>query len=148
MKLNLKNQGLKFYFNLAVLGIGLLLSVLFFILDVVIVGANISFTDRSWLVFLFVASGCLVSALGLFFHLDFLSLPGSILIGCGLGTHLYQSTFPWADLGTAVPFFTNNMDRAREISVFYTIFLVLFALLLVFSIVFNFMEMKKKEVKE
>lgn len=145
MKLRFKNQKSLFYVTLGIYALIAILAIVYFITDIVIVGSNISYTDRSWLSFIFLLLGAICGAIYLLFSIDFLSPISSILVAGGVAVHLYQSTFPWADLATAVPFFTNNEDRAIMISSFYTVFLVIFVLLLLYTIVINFFSLDNGE---
>lgn len=133
--------------NYAWLGIGLACIVavlIFFPIDRSLYGTDMHFNDFSQLTLIFLLSAGALAILQAFLPLPFLSIAPSILIGCGVGSHLYIACYPLADITEPVAFFTNDVDRARKMVNLFIPFLVIFALLGILTIVLNFLSTKKK----
>lgn len=147
MKFNFsfKNRPFAFYLKFAVGVLATFFSVLFFILERAIVRGHISFADNSPITFIFTLVGGLTMILAAFSEISFLPILSSISLGVGVGQHLVMCCYPYADLSTGVPFFVDNGTFLHTVATLFTVFLVLFAVVLVASLVCNFMDKKTEE---
>lgn len=147
MKLNFsfKNRPFTFYLKFASGALSILLSLIFFILECVIVRGHISFADLSHITFIFTFLSGVVMLFDAFAEISFLPLVATIFLALGVGQHLFMSCYPYADLGTGVPFFVDDGSLLVVVSNLFTIFLVGFAILLVVDILINFMDQKTEK---
>lgn len=145
MNLSLKNRSKAFYIQLATGVIALISSILFLIIEITVVRGHISFPDNTIFTFLFVLVGGLLSLACCFTQIEFLAIISTILYGCGVGQHLFMSCYPYADLATGVAFFVDSGEFALTVSNIFTTFLVIFALLMVLSIVVCFLDKKQEQ---
>lgn len=147
MKFNFsfKNRPFAFYLKFAVGALATFLSILFFILECAIVRGHISFADNSHITFIFTLVGGISMILAAFSEISFLPIISSICLAVGVGQHLFMSCYPYADLGTGVPFFVDDGSLLVIVSNLFTIFLVGFAILLVVDILINFMDQKTEK---
>ncbi len=144
-RFTIKNRPLGFYLQGASLILLLVLSVVYFIMDKAIM-TNISFTDFSWLIFLFNLLAVLVGFISLFFYEPIRPI-ASVLQACGVGQILSMACYPWADIAKNVFFFSNTQEKAIQISNYLLLFLIFFGVLLLVSIVSCFMKTTKDEEK-
>ncbi len=141
----IKNRPLGFYLQGASLALLLVLSIVYFSMDKAIM-TNISFSDYSWLIFLFNLLSVAVGFVSLFFYEPVRPI-ASILQACGFGQILSMACYPWADIATNVFFFSNTQEKAIQISNYLLLFLIFFGILLLVSIVSCFMKIEKEEGK-
>ena len=144
-RFTIKNRPLGFYLQGASLILLLVLSVVYFIMDKAIM-TNISFSDFSWLIFLFNLLAVLVGFISLFFYEPIRPI-ASVLQACGVGQILSMACYPWADIAKNVFFFSNTQEKAIQISNYLLLFLIFFGVLLLVSIVSCFMKTTKDEEK-
>ncbi len=147
MKFNFsfKNRPFAFYLKFAVGALATFLSILFFILECAIVRGHISFADNSHITFIFTLVGGISMIFAAFSEISFLPIISSICLAVGVGQHLFMSCYPYADLGTGVPFFVDDGTLLHTVADLFTIFLILFGILLVASLVCNFIDKKTEE---
>lgn len=145
---SLRNRGLSFYLTFASAIVAIVSSIVLFVIDRVMVIKSVSFDDKTLFAFLFMVLGGLIGLVSCFVKGRFvplLAIVSVLLYGCGVGQHLVDCCYPYADLGTSVPFFTNSGVFAKELSVIFTVFLVLFVFSMVASLVSCFMKEKKED---
>ncbi len=140
MKLNFsfKNRKFGFYLRIVTSILALIVAIAYLIVDLTIIKGNISFGDYTYVVVPSAIVGALLVAANAFTGIKLLDAAGAILLGVALGQHLSMSCYPWADMSTGVPFFVNNGALASAVSSIYTIFVVLFAVAMLASVVSSF----------
>ena len=143
MNFSLKNRTKAFYVQLATGALAIISVVIFFIIELTTVRGHISFPDNTLFTFLFMLIGGLCSLASCFTQIEVLSIIASILYGLGVGQHLFMACYPYADLGTGVPFFVDSAAFAVSVSTLFTIFLVVFALITILSIFVCFIDKKE-----
>ncbi len=133
MKLNFsfKNRKLGFYIQVAASALAIIAGIAFLVIDATIVKGNISFKDYSLVTSLACIFGGIVGLAHAFTSLPFLDIVSCVLIGVALGQHLSMSCYPWADIGTGVPFFVNNGELLKTVSSIFTAYVVIIAVPLV-----------------
>lgn len=144
MKLNFsfKNRPLAFYLKIVVSFLTMITSLIFFILELSIVKGHISFKDNTLITFLFSMFSALVLALSAFAEISFLPVISAILLGVGVGQHLFMCMYPYADLGKGVPFFVDDGTFLHTVAGIFTTFLVLFVIELIAQILITFVDKK------
>jgi hypothetical protein len=142
-RFSFKNRPVGFYIQAGTLLLGFVSTIVFFSLNPVIMN-NISFSDYSWVVFLFNMSAVAVGFVSLFFF-DKLQPISPILFGCGFGQLLSMSCFPWTDIAKDVFFFSGSEEKAHLIANFVLPFLIVFGIVLVCSIASCFLKTKEEE---
>ncbi|MCH4278047.1 MAG: hypothetical protein LKF89_03920 [Bacilli bacterium] len=140
---NLKNQKPHFYIQLSVGVVAIISAIIFLIIDINMISSAVSFSDKSYMSVIFMILGGVMSIVSAFLKIDFLGVIAPILFGCAVGQHLYLACFPYADVLTGVPFFVNNGTLAQSVSKIFTVFLVIFILCLLLSVVSAFFTDKK-----
>lgn len=146
MKLNLslKNRSLSFYLEAGAGILAILAAVVYIIIDKSMIAGTISFDDSSILTMVFLLVGGVLSVGHALTGLPFANILGAIALGAGVGQHIYMCCFPWADLATGVAFFCNSETRAILITTIYTIFLALFLVSTILSVVSTFTHKEEK----
>lgn len=149
MKLNfsLKHRSISFYLCLISSIIAIISSLVLFVYDRTSVIKSVSFHDYTFIAFIFMIIGGLLGLIYCFFDskaLSFLNILSAIFYACGVGQHLVDCCYPYADLGTSVPFFTNSGVFAKQLSTIFTIFLVLFILAWLSTLFACFLKDKKE----
>jgi len=146
----MKNQSsqrtLRFYLELCAGIVAIISSVIFFIFDRQILGGDIRFDDSSYMTLIFMLCGGAVCLVDAFIPLPFIGIAAAVLFGFGLGSHLRLACYPMADLGQGVAFFTGDTAKAQSAVTLFMIFLVIFLLVAIATIVANFLSIKKKKV--
>ncbi len=150
MKFNfsLKGRTLSFYLTFASAIVAIVSSLVLFIYDQTSVVKAVSFHDYTFIAFIFLALGGVIGLVSSFIenkYTSILTIVSSVLYACGVGQHLVDCCYPYADLGTSVPFFTNSGVFARQLSTIFTVFLVLFILVMLASITTCFLKEKKED---
>ncbi len=142
---SLLHKPLRFYLQGCAGILAIILGLVFFFVDRAMMGTDIHFNDFSHITMIFMIAGGLVSLIDAFFPLPFVGIVSSVLYGCGIGAHMFIACYPMADLVAPVAFFTNDINKAKAVVPVFVVFLVLFALIAIASIVANFLSAKKKE---
>ncbi len=149
MKFNfsLKNRTLSFYLCFVASIAAILASSVLFIYDLTSVIKSVSFHDYTYIAFIFMIVGGILGLVYCFVKNRFVSLfnvVSTVFYACGVGQHLVDCCYPYSDLGTSVPFFTNSGVFAKQLSVIFTIFLVMFALVMISTLVSCFLKEKEE----
>lgn len=144
---SLKNRTLGFYLSFAASIVAILSSLVLFLYDLTSVIKAVSFHDYTYIAFIFMILGGILGLVYCFMKnrfSSFFNIASAVLYACGLGQHLVDCCYPYSDLGTSVPFFTNSGVFAKQLSIIFTIFLVLFALVLISSLISCFLKEKEE----
>lgn len=136
-----KNRSWSFYAKLSISVIAVIASIVFIIIEKVSASAvTLAFKDQSMLAFVCMFIGGLIGiATSIFRTISFLDFIPALLYGLGTSFTLYSACFPYTDLAKGVSFFTTNDQYAVTFAILFTVFLVIFALLYLASIVLAYM---------
>lgn len=132
-RFSLKNKSLGFYLQGGSLLLILISSIIFIALNPSIM-SNISFSNYSWLVFLFNILAVAIGFVSLLFFEPIRPI-ASILLGCGFGQLLSMACYPWTDIALKVFFFSNTEEKAHMVANYFLVFLIIFGICLLVSIV-------------
>ena len=143
-----KGRNLRFYLLLVSSLVAILSSIVFFIFDRTTIEGQISYTNHTVLTFLIMLLSGILGLVDCFSNLSFLSILSAVLYGVGVGRHLSDACYPYADLVQGVHFFCNSEELAKTLSIAYTIFLVLFVLCMIAAVVSSFLSPKKVKLEE
>lgn len=137
-----KNRTIGSYLKLGAAVLILVLTIVYLIIDKTMIAGKVSFEDKSSMVILFLLLG-VGFGIGSFF-LDYgLDIVAPILYSLGFGIMLTMACFPITDLATGVGFFCNSLNYANTLTTVFIIFLVLYFITIVTSIVSSYMKSKK-----
>jgi len=140
------NRSKRFYIELCSGIVGIIASIIFFIVERNVAGASLQFEDTSLLTFIFVLVGGVISIVDAFIRLPLVGILPCVAYGYSIGNHIRNAAFILADVTEPVAFFTGSVDKANSLLNVYIPFLVIFVLVGIASIVACFLGEKKKEL--
>lgn len=149
MKFNFsfKNRKLPFYLSFGLGIISLLIAIVLLVIDLVMIRGKVSYDDRNVLTFVFILLSALASLFYAFTEIEIVPIASAILLAVGIGNHLNLAMFPYADIGTSVPFFT-SAELVGPVSTYYTLFLILMVIVWIAQLVLTFFGKGKEKTEE